>query len=80
MATAFSAQAQNCGPHDRLVKSLAANYQEKTAAIGITNTGSLIEVLVSDKGTWTIIVTSPEGHSCIVSAGDDWREAVDETF
>ena len=40
----------------------------------MTNTGGLVEVLTDGKGgTWTIIVTTPQGMSCLVAAGEGWR-------
>ncbi len=43
-------------------------------AFGVTISGSLVEVLSTKEGeTWTIIVTSSEGSSCIVAMGEGWR-------
>jgi hypothetical protein len=40
----------------------------------VTNSGGLVEVLSDGKGgTWTIIVTTPQGMSCLVAAGEGWR-------
>jgi len=53
---------------------LAKKYQERRVAVGVTSAGGLVEVLTSaDGGTWTILVTAPNGQSCIVSAGEGWR-------
>jgi hypothetical protein len=41
----------------------------------VTATGSLLEVLASPSGTWTIIVTIPNGPTCLVSSGEGWRSA-----
>ncbi len=42
--------------------------------MGVAENGGLIEVLSSQKGsTFTIIVTSPEGETCMVAAGEDWQ-------
>jgi hypothetical protein len=31
-------------------------------------------VFASDAGdTWTVVMTSPKGSSCIVADGDDWH-------
>ena len=54
---------------------LAERYQERPIAVGVTSEGSLVEVLTDAKGgTWTIIVTSPEGMSCLVLSGEGWQE------
>jgi len=70
-----AAQAQNqCDKRDSILEMLANRYSEKTQAIGVTNKGGLIEVLTNyDNSTWTIIVTTPHGISCLVAAGEGWR-------
>ncbi len=66
-----------CASHDFVTDHLAKKYGEASTAFGITNMGALVEILVSDDNdgpnTWTIIVTSPQGTSCIVAAGEGWR-------
>ena len=63
-----------CYQRDKVVTWLAANFKEVPVAIGVNGKGHLLEVLSSQHGhTWTIIVTSPGGVSCIVSAGEGWR-------
>ena len=42
-------------------------------AIGVAD-GALVELLTAKDGiTWTIILTSPKGVSCLVASGDGWR-------
>ena len=54
---------------------LAKKYKESPVAAGVTLSGGLVEVLTDGKGgTWTIIVTTPQGMSCLVAAGEGWRE------
>ncbi len=79
--TAFAAQAQaqaqaqpQCNERENVLALLAKKYQETPIAAGVTNTGGLVEVLTDIKGdTWTIIVTTPQGMSCLVAAGEGWR-------
>ncbi len=72
---AAPAQAQQaCAPRDTVLAHLASKYHEAPVAVGVTNKGGLIEVLSTPDGkTWTIIVTSPQGLSCMVAAGEDWQ-------
>ncbi len=63
-----------CDERDNVLAVLAKKYQETPIAAGVTNTGGLVEVLTDTKGgTWTIIVTTPQGMSCLVAAGEGWR-------
>ncbi len=77
-AAAQSQSSQNqCNKRDNVLSLLANKYQEAPVAVGVTNTGGLVEVLsTGDGNTWTIIVTTPQGMSCLVAAGEGWR-AVD---
>ena len=72
-----SANAQQmCGKRTDVVQSLSANYKESTAGVGLVNNGTVVEVLTSKKGTWTILVTRTDGVACVVATGDAW-ESVD---
>ncbi len=63
-----------CTQRAEIVTQLAGKYKEVPVAIGVNSKGHLVEVLSSEHGrTWTIIVTSPDGMSCVVSAGEGWR-------
>lgn len=63
-----------CDLRESVVRLLSKKYQEAPVASGITNQGSLVEVLTDARGgTWTIIITSPQGMSCLVFSGESWR-------
>lgn len=63
-----------CDSRERLVAQLAERYRETPIALGVDSGGGLIEVLAAaDGSTWTIVITSPQGRSCMVAAGEGWR-------
>ncbi len=63
-----------CNQRTEIVTQLAGKYKEVPVAIGVTSKGHLVEVLSSENGrTWTIIVTTPDGMSCVVSFGESWH-------
>jgi hypothetical protein len=63
-----------CGERTKIVGWLGTNYKEAPVATGLSNKGALVEVLSSlDGETWTIIVTKPNGISCIVDTGQAWQ-------
>ncbi len=73
VASTAMAQPQ-CNERDNVLELLAKKYQETPIAAGVTNTGGLVEVHTDhNSGTWTIIVTTPQGMSCLVAAGEGWR-------
>lgn len=64
----------NCGQRTTVLDYLSTKYSEKPIAMGIAANGGLIEVLTSIEGTtFTIIVTMPEGETCMVAAGEGWE-------
>ncbi len=58
-----------------MVKHLGSKYSEAPVAMGLANNGGVIEVLSSKMGeSWTIIITMPNGDSCLIVAGESWTE------
>ena len=66
-----------CRARDGLLSQLESKYGEVPVAIGVTGGdggGALIELLTAQDGmTWTIILTSPQGVSCLIASGEGWR-------
>lgn len=76
----FAAQPSNCGPHADLVKALSDKFGETPSATALTDAGGLLEVLAADDGsTWTILLSRPDGLSCVVAAGENWQDKPDRT-
>jgi len=64
-----------CAPRAHLLDQPSSRVRKVPVAFGLSNSGSLIEVLTSDNGsTWTIMVSQPSGSSCLVAAGEGWDE------
>lgn len=73
------AQAALCGKRDDMIAPLVNKYQESRIGMGLVNDTSLVEVYSSESGgTWTIIVTTPDGRTCMVAAGKSWQEITPE--
>ncbi len=45
-------------------------------SLGLSHDGRVVEVLKSPGGTWTIIMTAPNGVSCLLIAGKYWQNVV----
>jgi hypothetical protein len=66
--------APACHSHADLTKILNQKFAEQPSALGVQANGHLVEVFVSNQGTsWTIVVTRPDGWSCIVAVGEHWE-------
>lgn len=67
------AAAQQCGATDDLRAALSARYGETVIARGLDAQGRLVEMWGADTGTWTLTVTTPQGLTCIVGAGEGFE-------
>lgn len=72
---AAPALAENlCTERGTLVETLKKRYAELPVSKGLSGSGHVLEVYVSEAGSWTILVTRPTGESCILSAGENWHQ------
>ncbi len=82
--TAIPAHAQdNCAQRDQVVLRLQEDFAEQLTAGGLyndTENTSVVEVWSSpETGTFTVMLTTPDGFSCIVATGTDWHAQEVET-
>ena len=70
-------QQQPCANRAEFLNHLSANYKEAPVAMGLTANGGLLEVVASRDGSWTIIVTTPNGMSCGVASGMSWENTAE---
>ena len=61
-----------CGNRQDVVASLGLQYREQQQSVGIVDPNTVLEVFVSQSGTWTIVATDTRGISCIVFFGEGW--------
>ncbi|QDO97897.1 hypothetical protein FNB15_11745 [Ferrovibrio terrae] len=66
-------QATLCGLRDDMGTMLDQRFGEQPQAGGIVG-DRIVELLVSQTGSWTILITSADGRSCVVTGGDDWTD------
>ena len=76
LATGAAAQTETpCTERTDVVKHLDRKYAEAPVAIGLTNNGGVIEVFSTKTGgSWTILLTMPNGTACVVAAGQSWEQ------
>ncbi len=74
LASSSAFAAPQCNSRGKVLELLSKKYSEAPVAVGVTNNGGLVEVLsTGDGNTWSMIITSPQGMSCLVAAGEGWR-------
>lgn len=68
--------ADVCGSRTVLVERLLSEFKENQAAVGTLHENAILEVFVSDQGSWTILATGTDGRSCVLAAGQDFEIAL----
>ena len=74
LVTSAAAQTICASERTALIEQLKGRYQEAPVAIGLVSNGSVLEILASNSGSWTILITRPTGLTCVVAAGEAWEE------
>jgi len=71
----FAVQGQSfCMKHSDFVAEVAREFQETLVGFGLLSDNRIFEVFASSEGaTFTIVVTTPEGITCPIGAGQGWR-------
>ncbi len=75
-APLFAAPAQ-CAPRDEVTGQLALTYSETPFGIGVVGPAAVMEIWISPDGaTWSVLITRPDGVSCLIGAGTNFQHAV----
>lgn len=62
-----------CSDRTHIVSELEQQFNENVTAVGMVDQNAVVEIFVSDSGSWTILATGTDGKSCIISAGEGWE-------
>ena len=77
-ALAFVAQADTadaktvCKERAEMIQILSRKFNEHQRSFGLQNDRRVLELYASADGTWTAILSMPNGKSCVVAAGEAW--------
>ncbi|GHF33386.1 hypothetical protein [Seohaeicola zhoushanensis] len=68
------AAASHCGLRSPTIATLQQLHGESLQAIGIDGGGNMIELFANpESGSWTLLVTEPEGATCLAAAGHSFE-------
>ncbi len=78
VATARPASGEPCTSRADILDHLVIEYGEIPTAVGVTNKGGLVELLVDPvDDSWTLLLSTPNGQSCLLATGEGWRPVPD---
>ncbi len=65
---------QVCAPHEKAALHIEKKFDEQVVGRGLTPNGkAMVELFVSESGSWTVLVSDPSGRSCVVAIGESWQ-------
>ncbi len=74
-STGPASAQQACVTHEAAAKQLGKQFNEMVVGRGLANSGkAMFELFVSEKGSWTVVVSEPNGRSCILASGESWQQ------
>lgn len=62
-----------CADRGQVVTMLSEHYGETVLGGGLHSDNSIVELWLSERQqTWTILLTTSSGQSCVIAVGTDW--------
>jgi hypothetical protein len=74
--TATLSQELLCMPRNEMFSYLSELDGQTVVASGVSADGLMMELYVSETGSWSAVMTTPTMISCIVESGNDMHVAV----
>ena len=73
-ALAMPAQAQTplCAPREYLIAELVLRFSERLEHVGLQGDNTMVEIWISETGSFTVLITGPDGLSCVIASGGNW--------
>lgn len=73
LATRAAEAAPQCAPRETVLEQLSQTYGESRRGMGIAANNTVMEVFAAEGGSWTVIVTLPDGMTCLVASGQGYE-------
>ena len=62
-----------CGNHTAISRALEDKFGDVRVGVGLIGNSAMVEMYAADRGSWTFLMTRPDGTSCIIASGDSWE-------
>lgn len=64
-----------CGTREEVTTKLEAAFGELQKGAGVVSERRVLELWQSSStGSWTVLMTQTDGQTCIIAAGNHWRD------
>ena len=74
IGTTPAAAQTACMNRADVLEQLSSKYAETPISLGLAKSGDVVEILSSGDGaTWTMVVTRPDGETCMIASGEAWQ-------
>jgi len=74
LAPAPAAAQFACGKRADIIRQLGEKYGETRRSLGLAQGRGVVELYASEEtGSWTILLTSPQGLTCLIAAGEAFQ-------
>jgi hypothetical protein len=73
------AGAAACASHGDVRSILSDRHQETAKGVGLLSDSKILEIYTSEDGSFSIVVTTADGNTCVVAVGEAWEFAEDTT-
>jgi hypothetical protein len=71
---AQSQPPRTCADRATVIERLEKRFGEVRQAMGLNRSNAVIELYASaETGSWTILMTTPNGVSCLIASGELWE-------
>ncbi len=63
-----------CGKRSDMIRQLGEKYGETRRSFGLAGGSGVVELYASEEtGSWTILLTNPQGTACMMAAGQAFQ-------
>ena len=74
LSAAPAAAQMVCGKRADILRQLGEKYGETRRSLGLSQGRGVVELYASEEtGSWTILMTNPQGTSCLMAAGEAFQ-------
>lgn len=68
----------NCATHAKVQSVLLERFGETRRAMGMNENQQIAEIYASSRtGSWTVVITVPNGPSCVATSGQNYSDQID---